>query len=225
MAPDQDPEGFFTFRRYSIGHRKSGGQMQCWTHVLWLTASLALGCTSSGIKSTTTGTGNNGGGNNSGGNGGAGGGVGDPGNGPTCGVRTFGLQKVPPDLLIVLDKSGSMDESADATCRRNCGAMAKWPTMTAAINQVVMQTEATIRWGLNFFPGDRQCGVNAMPAVPSAHMNAMAINTAIAGTNPNGATPTAAAVAGASMYLTTLADPNPKFILLATDRVTNRIGD
>src|SRR5258708_3287828 len=206
MAPDQDPEGFFTFRRYSIGHRKSGGQMQRWTHVLWLTATLALGCTSSGIKSTTTGTGNNGGGNNSGGNGGAGGGGGDPGHGPTCGVRPFGLQKVPPDLLTVLDKPGSMDESADATCRRNCGAMAKWPTMTAAINQVVMQTEATIRWGLNFFPGDRQCGVNAMPAVPIADMNAMAINTAIDRTNPQRRTPAPAADAGARIDLATPAD-------------------
>ncbi|HVR60567.1 MAG TPA: vWA domain-containing protein [Polyangia bacterium] len=200
--------------------------MQRWTHVLWLTATLALGCSSSGISGgSTTGAGNSGSGNPSGGGGnGTGTPVTDPGK-MTCGMRTFGLQKVPPDLLIVQDKSGSMDESPDGTCRRiNCAMGSKWVQMTAAINQVVGQTQASIRWGLSFFPADRECGVAAMPAVPIADMNAMPIAGAIAATMPNGATPTAAAVAGASMYLATLADPNPKYILLATDGLPNCMG-
>src|SRR6266478_1775899 len=99
--------------------------------VLSLSAALALGCTTSGIKGTTTGAGNNGGGNTSGGGGVTGaGGIKDPSGGPNCGMKTFGLQKVPPDLMIVQDKSGSMDGSPDGmTCRGGCGAMAKWAQM------------------------------------------------------------------------------------------------
>jgi hypothetical protein len=93
--------------------------------------------------------------------------------------------------------------------------------MTAAINQVVMQTQSTIRWGLKYFPDQGACGVGAMPAVPIADMNAAAIAASIAATQPNGSTPTAMAIAGASMYAATLADPNPKYILLATDGLPN----
>ncbi|MEA2701153.1 MAG: hypothetical protein QOI66_5424 [Myxococcales bacterium] len=192
--------------------------------VLSLSAALALGCTTSGIKTGSTGTGNNGGGNTSGGGGASGtGGIKDPTGGPNCGMKTFGLQKVPPDLMIVQDKSGSMDQSADGmSCGRGgCAAMGKWAQMTAAINQVVMQTETQIRWGLKYFPDAGNCGVGAMPAVPIAPMNAAAIGASIMTSNPNGGTPTRTAVAGASMYMATLADPNPKFLLLATDGLPN----
>src|ERR1700733_14553507 len=176
--------------------------MQRWTHVLWLTATFALGCTS-GIRNEGSGGGDgshtdgggSGGGNNNGGGGNGGGGntatdggtVKDPGTGPTCGTKTFGLQKVPPDLLIVQDRSGSMDDLPDGTAcggaRPNpmCDTMAKWTQVTAAIDQVVTQTQTTIRWGLKFFPdsrgADQQCGVNAAPTVPIADMNAMTIST------------------------------------------------
>src|SRR5207245_2295875 len=83
------------------------------------------------------------------------------------------------------------------------------------------QTETTIRWGLKFFPDAGQCGVGAMPAVHIAPMNAAAIGMAIAGTQPNGGTPTRMAVAGASLYMAALPDPNPKFLLLATDGLPN----
>ena len=189
--------------------------MNRWSSVLGLVVTASMSCTSSGIKSTTGSGAGAGGGNGQGGGGTGVSGVMDPGNGPNCGAKTFGLQMVPPDLMVVQDKSGSMSDLPDGTrCRRGgCGPMAKWPQMTAAINQVVMQTEATIRWGLSFFPADEECGVAAMPVVPIANMNAAAIATAIAATNPNGATPTQAAIAGASMYMATLADPNPKYIL------------
>ncbi|HEY2902179.1 MAG TPA: hypothetical protein VGL59_16475 [Polyangia bacterium] len=211
--------------------------MRLTTSVLWLTATLALGCTTSGIK-PGGGTGSTGGGNTSGGGGnsGAGGMVKDP-TGPTCGMKTFGLQKGTPDLMLVQDKSGSMADMPDGTsCAagrgRNpvppaagCATMAKWPQMTAAINQVVMQTQTTIRWGLKFFPdmGNDQCAVTAAPEVPIADMNAAAITAQIAATMPNGGTPTRTAVAAASMNLAMLPDTNPKFILLATDGLPNCI--
>ncbi|HEY2902747.1 MAG TPA: vWA domain-containing protein [Polyangia bacterium] len=146
--------------------------------------------------------------------------------GPSCGVKTFGLTKVPPDLLIVQDRSGSMAMLPDGTsCRRadmaTCQPMTKWPQITAAINQVVMQTEDTIRWGLKFFADDELCGVNDGAVVPIADKNAAAIAAAIAGAMPLSSTPTRAALVSAGAYLATLTDPNPKYILLATDGLPN----
>jgi hypothetical protein len=186
---------------------------------------LALGCAAAKTTGGVTGTGNSGGGN-PGGGGNNGNGGNNVGVGGGCGAKTFGLQKVPPDLLIVLDKSGSMDQLPDGmSCGRGgattCATDAKWPLMTAAINQVVMQTQNTIRWGLKYFPDAGSCGVGAMPAVPIADMNAAAIADSIMRSRPNGGTPTSLAINGAAMYAATLADPNPKYILLATDGLPN----
>jgi hypothetical protein len=199
---------------------------------LGLMLALALGCSSSGTTGVTvSGSGNNSGnpgGGGNGGNTGNGGSGTNPGVGAACGTKTFGLQKVPPDLMIVLDKSGSMDDLPDGTnCNRrsmaNCATDAKWPLMTAAINQVVMQTQDSIRWGLKYFPDQflDQCGVVAAPEVPIAPMNAAAIARSILLTRPNGGTPTRAAVAAASLNAAMLMDPNPKFLLLATDGQPN----
>jgi hypothetical protein len=142
--------------------------------------------------------------------------------GPNCGLTQYGLQNVPPDLLIVQDKSGSMANGEDdKACRAGC--VSKWTSMTDAINMVVGQTQATIRWGLKFFPDpqDNACAAMGAPSVMVGPNNGAAIMTAIAGTNPGGRTPTAAGVTSGSAYLAALADPNPKYILLATDGEPN----
>jgi hypothetical protein len=140
--------------------------------------------------------------------------------GLNCGLQQYGLQNVPPDLLIILDKSGSMaNDAMDQQCMAPC--QSKWSSMTDGINMVVAQTDTTIRWGLKFFSDDDGCGVNPGPAVPIAAGNAAAIGTAIMATMPGGNTPTAAAVTSGATYLMGLTDPNPKYILLATDGEPN----
>lgn len=188
---------------------------------------LGIGCSGAGIKA----------GPPTGGTGGAanltdGGGVGAPGtgpDGPVCGIKTFGLRMVPPDLLIVLDKSGSMNQLPDGTmCAPDggviatCGPMGKWAQMTAAINQVVKQTETSIRWGLSTFPDDNDgCGVAATPVVPIDNQNAANIAAAMLSDPIMGRTPTRTALVNAGTYLAALGDPNPKFVLLATDGLPN----
>ncbi|HET6283656.1 MAG TPA: vWA domain-containing protein [Polyangia bacterium] len=154
------------------------------------------------------------------------GGGGNVGPAPTtdanCGARTFGLNKVPPDVLIVQDRSGSMNDDVPmGTCGKP--TCSKWDETTAALKKVVMATETTIRWGLKFFPesnGD-QCAVGAGVAVPIADMNAAMIIASIDGTRPGGRTPTQAAERTSAAYLAAFADPNPKYILLATDGEPN----
>jgi len=150
--------------------------------------------------------------------------------GSNCGLQQYGLQNVPPDMLIVLDRSGSMNQdAAGAMCDPTTGCMQKWPQMSAGIDQVVMATQGGIRWGLKYFPDDEaamSCAVGGPPAVMVAPMNYTAVHGSLSMTlaNPDGRTPTAAAVRSAATYLQGLTDPNPKYILLATDGEPNCAG-
>jgi len=143
-----------------------------------------------------------------------------------CAAESHVPSMLPPDLLIVLDKSGSMNESTDNMM--NClppTCDSKWVQVTAAINNVVGATAAKVNWGLKYFGdgsgNDLACGVSANVAVGIAANNAAPISQSIAMTTPGSNTPTRAGVAMAVEYLKTLKDPNPKYILLATDGQPN----
>ncbi len=143
--------------------------------------------------------------------------------GGTCGSNSFTANHLPPDLLIVLDRSGSMnDDATGMTCPGGCGASSKWAQMTNAINSVVAQTEAKVRWGLKLFAsGGQACTVGTSAEVPVGPMNAGAIKAAIGAAIPGSATPTRAAEIQAAAYLNGVSDPNPKYVLLATDGLPN----
>jgi hypothetical protein len=156
-----------------------------------------------------------------------------------CGAKDKAAAKLLPEILIVLDRSGSMNEDVSGgTCMdggfagggANCGATSKWAQMTPALMQVVMETNADVNWGLKFFPDNQNnaCNVNTTAAVPIAMNNATAITTAIMGaTQTNGGvvgynnTPTRSAENGATTYLKGRTTANPKYILLATDGLPN----
>jgi von Willebrand factor type A domain len=154
------------------------------------------------------------------GNSSAGGDIGqDAGN---CGQSNHGAMKTPGDLLLIQDKSGSMNNDfTDQACRGGGACTQKWPVMTAALNQVIAQTQASINWGLKFFANNNTCTVNAGVAIAPALNNANAIAAAIAGTAPGGNTPTRAAVETGTTYMRNFNSPNPKYILLATDGEPN----
>lgn len=230
-------------------------------------ASLVLGfafvnCSSNSPDSIGGGTGNgnnSGAGNISGGGGtglttslhlpdasaSAGGNGGDPT--PTadanCGVKTSNATKSPVDVLLVLDRSGSMSESiaedccCDNTCNRSTGkslctdttnCTQRWPAVTAAVTATISKT-AEINWALKMFStasgmsGGSSCTVgNAMEV--QFGRPAGDISTAIASTSPGGATPTAKALTTGTDYLKGVKDQNNKVILLATDGDPNCKG-
>ena len=151
-----------------------------------------------------------------------------------CGAKTKMASKVPPDVLILLDRSGSMNDDINSQmCRPDggmgastgCGPDSKWAKITPAITQVVQETQADVNWGLKFFPdSSNSCSVSSTAAVPIAPNNGGAIAAAImAATSTNGGvmsyngTPTRAAAGGAATYLSTVMDTSKKYILLATD--------
>jgi hypothetical protein len=183
--------------------------------------------TGTGSTGTSTGSGNPFGGSSGSTAGTAGNGGSVNPDGATCGGQKYNAQNVPPDLLILLDKSGSMDEQADGT---QCPGMGmpcptqKWPQMVMGLNSVVGASADKINWGLAYFPssgGSSSCTTAANAAVAIAPNNAGPIMASLAATETDGRTPTRSAVNNAVTYLQTLTSPNPKFILLATDGAPN----
>jgi len=136
-----------------------------------------------------------------------------------------------PDMLILLDASGSMNNDVDDTSCANagCGALSKWALLTPGLVSVVKENESSANWGLKMFADtDPTCGVGPGVAVTVGKMNAAAVAAAITGrTSANGGlvngsrTPTRAAVTAAAAYLAGLTDGGNKRILLLTDGIPN----
>jgi hypothetical protein len=132
--------------------------------------------------------------------------------------------KVPAEILIIFDRSVSMlDPATGGSCGNPTPCGSKWKEMTTAVQQVVMQTDTTINWGLKLFADMGACGVAASATVPVAAGNGAAISAALTGSAPGGHTPTRVAVQAGAAYLKSLTTPNPKYILLATDGIPNCI--
>jgi len=150
--------------------------------------------------------------------------------GMNCASVMQPLAKLPPDILIVLDASGSMNNDImDAQCNNGCGATSKWALLTPAISQVVAATDDTVNWGLKFFADtDNTCGVGNNVAVQiGANRGAMVTSAIMGRTAANGGvtngsrTPTRLAENAGAAYMRGLTDQNPRFILLATDGLPN----
>jgi hypothetical protein len=137
-----------------------------------------------------------------------------------CGRQNFDVMRKPADILLVLDRSGSMKDDIHGDYK----APSKWDLVVPALREVITATDAAVGWGLKLFPqgdGTGECSKDSYPAdiaVEVKPANAAAVNQAIAGATPEGdGTPTSDAVDEAVKYLKTLRDGNRKYILLATD--------
>ncbi len=139
---------------------------------------------------------------------------------PACGLENFKLDKVPPEILLVLDRSSSMNAPSVG------GAMGAtlWTDALAAVKDVTEATQAGVHWGMQMFPMPNRCAVAAKPEVDVAANNAMAVNMTAMTTGSNtagmgGGTPTDTAVISATTYLSArnALNKNPKYIVLATD--------
>ena len=91
--------------------------------------------------------------------------------GGQCGSQEILATPVAPNLLIVLDRSCSMDHPVGTT------GMTKWQIAVAAIDTMLLDFTDKIRFGLTLFP-DRvapQCGQDVIP-LPVVPGNEMAIS-------------------------------------------------
>jgi len=143
----------------------------------------------------------------------------------TCVATNPMTTNVPPDILILLDRSGSMKEDLTGMdCGGDCGATSKWTVTTTALASYLPTVEGVVNLGLKLFASSTSgngCTVSNTAEIPPAANNAAMINTRLAAntSRPGSSTPTTAALMNAATYLKTLKDSNPKFILLATDGI------
>jgi hypothetical protein len=139
----------------------------------------------------------------------------------TCGASQVNATSVPANILLVIDKSGSMKDPLGGTSR--------WSAMKMALATALDKVKGSISFGLEFFPNgpdDKQAC--AVPAGESAIVLPVGPGTATVpeivkafDTNqPAGGTPTAEALARAYDYFTAGAGKSltgDRFVLLATD--------
>jgi hypothetical protein len=143
------------------------------------------------------------------------GGIDQPPVDPTCHEQNFEPEKVgDPDIMILMDKSGSMQDGAKYT-----------QTANAVTNAVTSAAAAQIQWGLVFFPSNSDCAVNTDPDVAIGPDGASQIPGVLTSTSPNGNTPAHKAVELAIQYYNTLVDERAHYILIATDGMPNCEGD
>ena len=137
--------------------------------------------------------------------------------GPTlCDVVPLVARPQLPDMMIVLDRSSSMEQGG------------RWRPSVSAVRGLTLKLESSVRFGLTVFPGtaglfasSRLCTPGDI-AVPIATRNAAAIARALNGTRPSGGTPTAQTLrklldsyAPADAALD--AEAHAKYVLLVTD--------
>ncbi len=155
---------------------------------------------------------------------------------PPCNMVMATVEPVPPNVMFVLDKSGSMVAPNtgfwDADADPNTPDISRWNSLYQVVADIANANESKINFGANLFPSKAAqsvynaaaCPVLAQPEVPVAANNAANILAAIpaaADTTLKGGTPSAAGVATALNHLKSIQDGAPKVVFLITDGAAN----
>jgi hypothetical protein len=145
---------------------------------------------------------------------------------PTCGaqMQMIGVVNLgdPPDLLVVLDRSGSMT-SPPATFPPTFTS--KWQTMRTSLTSVVTSKQQQIKFGLLEFPSDDNCAAVATPKVNIGLGAAPGFNSYFSARSPNGNTPAHVGLTSALTYYNSLpVNTAGRYVLFATDGLPNCSG-
>ena len=157
-----------------------------------------------------------------------------------CGNISKQTTRQSVDVLLVLDRSGSMDYSITEDCYCSNAAVkygsvctdttnctTRWDAVKPAVG-TTLSSSSYVNWGLKFFPSagaNQSCTENLTMEVPVSPTSATDVETQVDNVVYEYSTPTAAAINAATAYLKTLNDGNQKFILLATDGEPNCGGN
>lgn len=150
--------------------------------------------------------------------GGGGGGQDLPGGGGSC-IDEVQLEleaiPLPPDLVVVLDRSSSMGQPVTPG-----GFDQKWNTIVEALGDVAETYQNRVEFGLMLVPGeDRECDAGTMNIMPTPNSGKNFYNYLL-DTTPGGASPMAASIDAARSYFNSApVNPYGRYVLLTTDGV------
>ncbi len=139
-----------------------------------------------------------------------------------CATQNSPTTRAPMNLLIVLDRSGSMSECADGSSRPPC-ELTKWAAAQQGLIRLLESLEDEARVGLMFFPAMSNASSPdgyRTPVVPLGEPLGIAragLISRIRGASPSGNTPMACAMPQAVAYLQGLMNNGSRNIMLITD--------
>lgn len=146
-----------------------------------------------------------------------------------CGESNFQAEPLPPNIMLVLDKSGSMfmEKWLD-----NGVTKSRWASLHATTEFLLDAFGDEVNFGLKLFPSYMgsstpdeltACHVDPGVEVPCTSGSASDILDKMPDANANfeGATPTVSALMAAREHLESLDDPNPEAAILIVDGRTN----
>ena len=136
----------------------------------------------------------------------------------TCGTESFNnATTVDPRILLVVDRSKSMDNAATGF------AGSKWEATQSTMSNVVSSLSNECEFGLMLYPNDETslCGPATFPVAVSASGAAQVVSTLNA-TSAFGATPTASALRAAKTALDGMSGTGgTRAVILTTDGAPN----
>lgn len=127
-----------------------------------------------------------------------------------CRGQTFQAEGVPPNVLIVLDRSGSMSSTI--------GGMTKWAIAVASVNTMLANYGTQVRFGLNLFepPTSGSCAAGQV-MVDVGPSTTSQIMSALSATGPGGTTPIGGTLAALATYQPLRDSQRENYVLLLTD--------
>jgi len=160
-------------------------------------------------------------------------GDGDGDDPPPCVDFEVTVEPIPPNVMIVLDKSGSMfGNSWDHDNDNGTPQITRWNSLYQVVDNIVTTFDQQINFGANLFPsvqaqnvyGPAACITNDIPEVNVNPGNGAAILATIPGPNvvdSFGGTPAYLGIETAYAHLQSLDPTNPPVMILVTDGAAN----
>lgn len=147
----------------------------------------------------------------------------------TCGAQMQSIGVVnlgdPPDLLVVLDRSGSMS-SPPSTFPPTFTT--KWQTMKTSLTNVVNMKQTQIKFGLLEFPSDDDpgCSASATPKVNIGLNAGPGFTSYFSSRSPGGNTPAHTGLQSALQYFNSIpVNTAGRYVLFATDGLPNCLNN